>query len=167
MDLSLLSGRYHVRPLTESDISEILALCSGNPLFYEHCPPFVTEKSIREDMALLPPGKKLESKHYLGFFDRKRLAAVLDLIEEYPEPETAFVGFFMLDRSLQGRGEGSRIVMELFAALAGMGFRSVRLAWVQTNPQAECFWKKNGFQVLGVRSFEDGPPVVYAERKLT
>ena len=48
------SKSYHVRMLTERDIPLILALCEKNTQFYEHCPPFVTEESIRDDMCALP-----------------------------------------------------------------------------------------------------------------
>lgn len=45
------SKSYHVRMLTECDIPLILALCEKNAQFYEHCPPFVTAESIRDDMC--------------------------------------------------------------------------------------------------------------------
>lgn len=45
------SKSYHVRMLTERDIPLILALCEKNTQFYEHCPPFVTAESIRDDMS--------------------------------------------------------------------------------------------------------------------
>lgn len=63
------SKSYHVRMLTERDIPLILALCEKNTQFYEHCPPFVTEGSIRDDMCALPQRKMDESqdKYYLGF----------------------------------------------------------------------------------------------------
>lgn len=51
------SKSYHVRMLTERDIPLILALCEKNTQFYEHCPPFVTEGSIRDDMCALPQRK--------------------------------------------------------------------------------------------------------------
>ena len=45
------SKSYHVRMLIERDIPLILRLCEKNTQFYEHCPPFVTEESIRDDMC--------------------------------------------------------------------------------------------------------------------
>ena len=51
------SKSYHVRMLTERDIPLILALCEKNTQFYEHCPPFVTAESIRDDMCALPQRK--------------------------------------------------------------------------------------------------------------
>lgn len=45
------SKSYHARVLIERDIPLILALCEKNTQFYEHCPPFVTAESIRDDMC--------------------------------------------------------------------------------------------------------------------
>lgn len=80
------SKSYHVRMLTERDIPLILALCEKNTQFYEHCPPFVTEESIRDDMCALPQRKMDEpqDKYYLGFFDdAEQLVAVMDFIDHY------------------------------------------------------------------------------------
>lgn len=139
------------RPLTPADFPAAAALCRGNPLYYEHfgAPPPGPE-DIAEDLAALPPGKGPEDKFYLGCFDESgRLRALLDLIDGYPGPETAWIGFFMLDEALQGRGFGSALVSELLAALAAAGFERVRLGVVVGNPQAGAFWRKNGFRPLG------------------
>ena len=162
-----LSATYQVRFLTQGDISTVLALCAGNPLYYRHCPPPPSEDSIRVDMAALPPRKTLADKYYLGFFDGAELAAVLDLIPGFPKPEIAFWGFFMVDAARQGRGVGSALVCELCNALGRFGFRAVRLGWVRGNPQAEHFWKKNGFVETGVTYETNGYTVVLAERSLT
>ena len=167
MDYTSFSARFRVRRLVEADVPAVAALCRGNPLYYEHCPPFVTEASIRADMAALPPRKSLSDKYYLGFFDGDALAAVLDLIDGFPQPEIAFWGFFMLRAELQGRGLGTELVSGICGALRAQGFRAVRLGWVRGNPQAEHFWKKNGFLETGVSWDTCGYTVVYAERELT
>ena len=166
-DPARLSARYQVRPLTEEDLPAILSLCRGNPLFYRHCPPPPTEQSIREDLAALPPRITPADKHYLGFFEAGKLAAVLDLITGYPRSEIAFWGFFMLDKAIQGQGRGTALVSELCAALARQGSRAVRLGWVRGNPQAEHFWKKNGFVETGVRYDTGGYTVIVAQKELT
>ncbi len=162
-----LSNRYAVRPLTEADIPIMLALFRSNPLFYQHCPPPPSTETAREAMHALPPRKTMADKHFLGFFDGETLAAVLDLITGFPTPEIAFWGLFMLDAAMQGQGRGTALVSELCAALQQRGFRAVRLGWVKTNPQAEHFWKKNGFQETGVSYETDGYTVVVAQRELT
>lgn len=167
MDVSRLSGRFSVRRMTAADIPAIYALCSGNPLYYRHCPPFVTEAGIGEDLRALPPGKEAADKYYVGYFDGQKLVAVLDLILGYPDQETAFIGFFMTDAAVQNAGIGSGIIRELCAALGGLGFQRVRLGWVKGNPQAAHFWHKNGFAETGAEYDTGSHTVILAERRLT
>lgn len=91
------SKSYHVRMLIERDIPLILRLCEKNEQFYEHCPPFVTAESIRDDMCALPQRKMDEpqDKYDLGFFDdAEQLVAVLDFIDHYPTEQSCFNGTF-------------------------------------------------------------------------
>ena len=161
-----ISKAYTVRPITEADVPAVLELCRQNPLFYKHCPPFVTEDSIRADMQALPPGKTMADKYYLGYFDGSRPVAVLDLITGFPNEETAFIGFFMLDITLQGQGVGSALVEELCGYLKSCGFAAVRLGWVKGNPQSEHFWHKNKFKENGAVSQSDAYTIIYAQREL-
>ena len=144
-----LSQKFIVRPLTEADVDEILALCAGNEQFYRYHPPLATRESILEDMTALPPGKCAEEKHYLGFFDGETLAAVLDLIERYPQDDTAYIGFFMTKKERQGRGLGTALIDELLNELRRKKFCKVRLAVNRGNPQSRVFWEKNGFALTG------------------
>ena len=157
MDAAGFSDRYLVRRLTEEDVPQVYRLCSGNELYYRYYPPFVTEKSILEDMRALPPNTEAEDKYYVGFFDKGKLIAVLDLVDGYPEKQTAWIGFFMTDRSVQNQGVGSGIIETLCGRLAEFGFFRVRLCRVRENPQAARFWQKNGFTDTGYsRSIETG-----------
>lgn len=56
-----------MRRLTKDNSEEIYGLCRGNPLYYSYCPPFVTRESIKEDFSVLPPGKELSDKYFLGW----------------------------------------------------------------------------------------------------
>lgn len=166
MDFRKFSGQYLVRRLTEEDVPAICGLCRGNPQYYRHCPPFVTEESIREDMRALPPKKTLEDKYYLGYFDQDRLIAVMDFIFRCPREDMSFLGFFMLESSVQGKGTGSGIIGELCDYLPRVGCTAIRLGWVAGNKQAEHFWKKNGFQETGVITDTERYRIVMGERKL-
>ena len=152
LDVNLLSDRYEVKILSESDVPDIFALCKENAFYYQYCPPFVTEDSIRDDMNALPPGKQMEDKHYIGFYDNKDLIAIMDLIERFPDENTAFIGFFMTDVMIQKCGVGTKIITELCEKLKQRGYSLVKLGWVKGNPQAEHFWKKNGFTETGVEN---------------
>ncbi len=157
-----------MRYITEAEFADIAALCAGNPLYYEYygCPP-PTVDEVHADLEALPPGKSKRDKYYLGVFGRNgQLNAVLDLIVGWPDAETAWIGFFMVDAALQGCGEGSRIISELLEALTGYGFRRAALGVVSGNPQAEAFWLKNGFYFYGEPRKDRSPVIRTMERIL-
>ena len=164
--VELLSEQYNVRMLTGTDVAAIYALCKENPLYYQYCPPFVTEESIRADMKALPPRKTMEDKYFLGFYEGETLVAVMDLILGFPNDETAFVGFFMVNKQFQGKGIGTALVKEVFEYLKASGFKFVRLCFAKGNPQSEHFWVKNGFERTGVEAQNDGYVVVVLEKEL-
>lgn len=166
IDYAKFSDQYDVRRLTKNNINEIYDLCRENPLYYRHCPPFVTRESIEEDLTALPPGRELCDKYFLGYYDRDRLIAVMDLISGYPDSQTAFIGFFMTDVSVQNSGVGSRIIDSLCKALGSFGFLRIRLGWVSGNLQAGHFWHKNLFTETGTVFHTDGYTVAAAERRL-
>lgn len=165
MDVTRLSTRFQVRRLTEADLDAALALMQGNPLFYQHCPPPPSKESILKDMQALPPRTTYADKFYLGFFDGTQLTAVVDLILHYPNAETAFIGFFMLDKALQGCGLGTGLVKEMLHCLAESGFTCTRLGYVKGNPQSRTFWHKNGFRETGVETETDGYTIVVTQRE--
>ena len=98
--------------------------------------------------------------------DEDRLIAVMDLIIGFPNKMTAFIGFFMIEADAQKTGLGSALVTELCNAMSGVGIKEVRLGWVKGNPQAEHFWKKNGFAETGATNETDKYTVVVARRGL-
>ena len=165
IDLSKLSSRYEVRALHEEDADEILRLCEGNPQYYAYCEARPEREQILADLRVTPPGKDLSDKNFLGFYQGETLMAVLDLVDGYPKPEIAFLGFFMMNRAFQGRGLGSELIGELAAALRDTGKTALRLGIDKGNPQSTHFWEKNGFAVF--REVErDGWTVLVAERTL-
>lgn len=166
MDIKKLSKRYVVKRLGSCDIPDIYHLCCENRLYYEYCPPMVTADRIKQDMLAIPPGISMDDKFYLGYYADGAFIAVMDLICGYPEPKTAYVGFFMTDAAVQKRGIGSEIISELCACLKQEGFSAIRLAWVKGNPQAEHFWLKNRFVVLKETTSNAADCVILAERLL-
>jgi len=76
-------------------------------------------------------------------------AGVLDLLLDYPEPETAQIVLLLFRESCQGLGYGRETTAVLEAALAGRGFRALRLSVVDENPGAQAFWEQLGFAEVG------------------
>ena len=166
MNIQSLSAKYLVRPLKEADIPEVFALCQGNPLYYQFCPPAVTKESIKRDMAALPEGKTLADKYYLGYYSDGLLIAVMDLIAGYPHAETAFIGFFMMNQHWQGKNIGTDIITQACRYLKRVGFSEVRLGYAKGNSQSEAFWLKNHFEKTGAENQAEHYVSVYMRRGL-
>lgn len=149
LDYRQFSKEYTVRPLNEGDLEAMFALCLSNPLYYEHLKIQPTLENLREDLTALPPDKTMGDKFFVGFFSGKRLIAMLDLIDGYPQAGTAFIGWFIMDAAEQGKGTGARIISDVLAACFRAGFHKMRLGCVKTNPQSTHFWRKMGFAVTG------------------
>ena len=165
IDISALSAGYAVRRLGPDDAALVHALCAGNPQFYRYSPAECSEEQVLRDMAIAPPGIPPSQKHYVGYFDGDALIAVMDLIDGYPDADTAFIGFFMLAGERQGRGAGRAIIGEALAYLRAVGYAAVRLCIDEGNPQSTAFWTKHGFTVLKRIPRETGF-VLLAERRL-
>ena len=148
LDISKISHQYTVRRLDEADADRILRFCQKNTQYYEYCEAQPTREQVLSDLSLTPPGISLSDKYYIGFFQNETLVAVMDLIDGYPEPDIAFIGFFMMNKDLQGQGSGSAIIRETAEMLKSAGKRTIRLAIDKGNPQSTHFWKKNGFLVI-------------------
>lgn len=157
---------YSARKLIASDVSHVLALCSENPEYFQHCPPSPSRDTIRDDMSALPPGKKANDKYFIGLFESGSLVAVMDLIDRYPDNETAFIGLLMVAKDLQGHGVGTFIVNALTEALKAKHYKRIRLGYIKTNQSAQRFWFKQGFRPTGAESAREHYTVVEAEKAL-
>lgn len=164
LQINQISSKYTVKELTENDIDVIYELELGNPLYYQYCPPAVTRESILEDMEALPPKKTYEDKYYIGFWEKEKLVAIMDLIVEYPNKNTAFVGLFMLEKSVQGNGVGTNIIAEFCSYMKNAGYSFVRLGYVKGNPQSRAFWLKNGFEETGVVCHNEECDIIILEK---
>ena len=147
MDISALSRRYRVRRMDDSDADSILELCRGNTQYYLYCQAEPSREQILSDLHITPPGIDPSDKYYVGFYEGNTLVAVMDLIDGYPGPGIAFIGFFMMRKEFQGNQVGSAIIQETAAYLKTLGMTAIQLGIDKGNPQSTHFWKKNGFVV--------------------
>ena len=150
IDISKINKHYTTRVLKDCDVDAILDLCQKNPLFYKYTEARPTKEQILDDMKATPPGVGLSDKQFFGFFEQDELIAVMDLVDGYPTPGTAYIGFFMMNSEYQGKQVGTAIIREVVEYLQSAGKTAIRLAIDKGNPQSTHFWKKNGFEVLFV-----------------
>jgi RimJ/RimL family protein N-acetyltransferase len=163
-DINKFSNQYSVRFLKENDIDLVIGVCNGNPLFYEYTIARPTKENLLEDMRLTPPGIDLKDKYYVGYFDNETLVAVLDLIDGWPSKEVAYIGFFMMNHSYQGKNIGSSIIKELSIYLKSLNVKYLRLAVDDGNPQSLHFWHKNGFELVKSVTTDEGIKHVLEKR---
>lgn len=165
IDISKLSSRYGVARLSDPDAEEVLRFCRENTQYYAYCEAEATLEQVLTDLHITPPGVAPADKYYLGFRRGSELMAVLDLIDGYPEPACAFIGFFMMNKAYQGRSLGSALIRELEQYLKAYGKTRVRLGIDKGNPQSAHFWRKNGYCVIREVP-RDGGTVLVAEKML-
>lgn len=164
--LEALSTQYQVRRLTEADVPDIYALCKGNPTYYRHMKCEPTYENITQDLTALPPNKTLADKYFLGYYRDRRLLAILDLVGGYPTRDTAFIGWFMVDKAAQGAGLGTALITELLAFLRAAHFHHVRLGYIKGNPESKAFWEKNHFLPTGIEAQTDDYTIIVLQRDL-
>ena len=147
-DITRLSSRYAVRFMRDSDADRILDLCLQNTQYYQFCGKQPSRELVLNDLHITPPGIEMSSKYYVGFYNNTVLVAIMDLINGYPSNDYVFIGFFMMNKQLQGHQIGSGIIQEVCQYLKELGIKTVRLGIDKGNPQSNHFWKKNGFLVI-------------------
>ncbi len=166
IDINKLSSRFATRRLEEVDVNSVVVLMEKNTLFYKYTDARPTKEDVLGDMKATPPGIGIDDKYYFGFYDGDMLVAIMDLIDGFPSPEIAYIGFFMMNAEYQGRGVGKSIIDEVLAYLETTGKTKVQLAIDKGNPQSTHFWtKKNGFEIIR-EADNDGWIKLVAERKL-
>lgn len=161
-----LSCNYSVKRISQEDINTLLGFCKGNPLYYQHMKMQPTIENLTESMSEVPSGKTLDDKYFVGFWENDKLIAILDLIAGFPNEETAFIGWFMMNKACQGKGLGSEIIRVIMRELKKIGFQKARLGYIKGNLEAQNFWTKNGFMPTGSESEAENYIVVGMEREL-
>ena len=165
LDIVCFSKKFVVRKMKKEDAKMIYDMTSRNLQYYDYCGKQNTLEDIYSDLELTPPGITLKDKYYVGYFSDEELVAVMDLIDGFPDKETAYIGFFMMNIDYQGKSIGTQIISELFEYLKKMDFKKVRLGIDKDNPQSTHFWKKQGF--MPVKEVpQDGGIIVVADRIL-
>ena len=165
IEIRKLSKKYDVRKLNLDDVEIIYTFCKSNTQYYQYCGKNISKELIEHDIRITPPGIQMEQKYYIGFFENSMLVAIMDLIDGYPNSNSAFIGFFMMNRTLQGVGIGSRIISEVLNYLKEQSFEKCQLGIDKDNPQSNYFWRKIGFELIREVVQEEGV-ILVAEKQL-
>ena len=167
LDTDALSTDYDVRRITEGDITAVYDLCRANRRYYRYMKTEPTKRNLTEVISEMPEGTDAAQKNFLGFYDADgKLVAILDLITDYPQAGSAFIGWFMVEAELQGQGIGSQIFADIRASLEAQGYTELALGVIKENEPAIEFWEKQGFVLSGKEEKKERFTVVTMNRKL-
>ncbi len=137
---------YEVRVIGEKDYLDVFHLHQSQPEFHALSnSEDVTLEYCIHDITMCPQDISRDRKYYLGFYKDQQLEAVVDLLVDYPERHTMWIGLLMIDSKLKGRGLGTLIVKRLIIAFRHLSFNAIQLGVIQKNIPGLHFWKSLRF----------------------
>ena len=167
LDIESLSSEYKVKRITRSDISDVYDLAKANTKYYSYMNTEPSPDSLTEVISEVPDGAGETDKFFVGFYDKDdKLTAVMDLITGYPEKDDAFIGWFMVDAELQGKGIGSQIFADVRAAMKAQNYDKLSLECASCNEEAIDFWSSQGFGITGKEKDRGDYTAVTMERDI-
>lgn len=109
-----------------------------------------------ETLSVLPPNTRPDQKHVFLIKKVNTPVAVADLIDGYPNADTAFLGLLLVSQDVQGKriGTNSYLLLENFI-LENTKCTRIRLSVVESNPVIP-FWEKMGFKLTGESKPHEG-----------
>lgn len=140
---------YKVRRLTIDGLQELYDFCKANKTYYRYMRMEPTMENLSEVFSTLPPNKDIEDKFFMGIYDDERLVEILDIVRGWPKEDIAYIGWFMVNKDIQGKGIGREIIDKVIEVLRNVGFCAVMLGCIKDNVEAYRFWTKNGFEKTG------------------
>lgn len=147
---------YRVARLTLADSRDVQSLyerCSDYHLAHEGTPTRPT--AGEEELASFPPGRSIEDKFSFGVYaPGGELLAYIELFRNYPAEPEWWLGLLMLDPRIRGRGFGTQIFRVASAWAFTNGARAIQLAVLESNPAAQRFWTRRGFEFMRRRAYE-------------
>ena len=67
-DIRDLSESFKVRVLNDTDVDEVFGVYQSNPFYFQHMKIVPEKKTVLDDMKMLPRGKGMGDKFFLGFY---------------------------------------------------------------------------------------------------
>lgn len=136
-----------------ADVQSLYERCNDYHLAHEGTPTRAT--AGEEELTSLPPGRSIDDKFPFGIYALGgELIGYLELFRNYPTDGEWWIGLLMLDPKTRRRGLGSRTVEAASAWAANHGARAIQLAVLESDPAAQSFWRRQGFEFARRRSYE-------------
>jgi RimJ/RimL family protein N-acetyltransferase len=139
---------YTIRLVEPNDEAEIHSLFESDPGYFE-VNQGAPASEVQSLVAALPEGKDYGDKFAYAFFDGDdALAAVIDLVRDYPQNGIWFLGLLFVAPWTRNVGLGTRILDAIFAHVTQQGGCAVRLGVVRGNIRARALYERMAFRFL-------------------
>ena len=157
---------YYIKELNEQKHNEELQiLCEACSDYYELCEERSVSPTASKDLFInVPPSKKLEDKRILGIYEgrneSKNLVGVLDMLIDFPNENTWYIGLFMIKPSIRNNKLGERVLHQYKEWALRNGVKELNIGVLEENEKAFRFWSRMGFEVVKkIDNFEIGNKV--------
>ena len=150
---------FHIQKLLSSDKESAFTLCQKASDYFiitgGQPPTMDTVEGIFTD---LPPGKDADSKYTFGLFNQNELIGLVDLIEDYPQEGTWWLGLMIMDPLYRGNGAGKKFHDLMLEAILENNsntdscrryeVKSIQLGVLDKNRRVLGFWEKLGYSIV-------------------
>ncbi len=123
--------------LYTKDIQNVIIKCHDFFETYEGRIP-----SSANILANYPKGKNaMSDKFIIGYYSATQIIGFIDIIRDFPQPETWYVNLFLSKPDFRSRGKGQRFFEDICHTLKELGIKKVALHVPSTNAKAIMFFK--------------------------
>jgi ribosomal protein S18 acetylase RimI-like enzyme len=140
---------YDIATVTRENFNRVFEVYNTNQDFFllTQGKEATIESSI-DDVSALPPGCSIGQKIFISLSKENRAVGVLDIIMEYPDQDSFWIGLLLIRGDLHGKKIGSGIITATLNAAKAVGYKSAQLGVVENNTKAVNFWQRHGFNIL-------------------
>lgn len=128
---------------------QALKIYISNPDYFElshgNTPSFET---LMDSLKALPKNSSYEDKFFEIIYLNRKPIGIVDIIYHYPDHSSSFIGLFLIDGDLHGKGFGKYVYNKIENRLKSNEVKTIKLGVLENNERALGFWKKNGFKIL-------------------
>ncbi|MCA8295489.1 GNAT family N-acetyltransferase [Burkholderia sp. AU30198] len=107
-----------------------------------------TEEDVDDFFVGKPAAKAAADKSVFGLWVDQHMIGCADVIRAYPDDDCLWIGLLLLSEAHQRRGYGKAALGLLLDMAREWGYRVAQLAVISTNPRAQAFWQREGFDEI-------------------
>jgi len=148
LEKSLAAEGYTATPITPDNFPKAYEVYAANqPFFLLTDGQETTPETSRNDLTALPPNCTPDQKLYFTIQKDNHPLAVCDIILNFPEKQTFWLGLLLIHATHQNQSLGSHFLSHILQAAKISGYITAQLGVIDINTRAAAFWQKHGFTI--------------------